>query len=91
MKFSEKHLNKIIKESIDKYLKETVVDKFTPYDERQAAINKAAIGRVGNPSYDNAEKADTAARNANYHSIDDWRANYKPKGISWQQYQKMLI
>ena len=91
MKFSEKRLNRVIKESIRDYLNEKVVDTFTPYSEEQAAINKAAIGHVGNPSYDNASKADTAARSANYHSYSNWVANYKPKGISWQQYQKMSI
>jgi hypothetical protein len=83
------NLDKIITEAINKVVKEAIVDKFTPYSPEQAKINKMGIGRMGNPSYDNAKKADTAARPVNYKSIDDWRANYKPKGITWSQYQKM--
>lgn len=89
MKFSEKRLNKIIKESIDNFLKEGVVDTFTDYTPKQAEINKAAIGRVGNPSYDNAKKADTAAKPTHYKSLQDWRENYKPKGVTWTQYMNM--
>lgn len=83
------NLDKIITEAINKVVKEAIVDKFTPYSPEQAKINKMGVGRMGNPSYDNAKKADTAARPVNYKSFDDWNANYKPKGITWSQYQKM--
>jgi len=83
------NIDKIITEAINKVVREAVVDRFTPYTPEEAKINKMGIGRMGNPSYDNAKKADTAARPVNYKSIDDWRANYKPKGITWSQYQKM--
>ena len=91
MRISEKRLNQVIKESINKVLREGVVDTFTPYSKEQAAINKAAIGNVGNPSYDAANKANTKAKNTNYHSYNDWVVNYKPKGISWAEYNSMEI
>ena len=83
------NIDKIITEAINKVVREAVVDKFTPYSPEQAKINKMGVGRMGNPSYDNAKKADTAARPVNYKSFDDWKANYKPKGITWSQYEKM--
>ena len=84
-------IDKIITESINDFIKENVVDKFTPYSKEQAAINKMGVGRMGNPSYNKANKADTAAKSAKYHSYNDWAANHKPKGISWADYQKMEI
>ena len=89
MKISENRLNTVIRESIEDFLRSQSVDSFTPYTEKEAAINKAAIGRAGNRSYDKAPKANTKPRNVSYHSYDDWKANYKPKGISWAEYNKM--
>ena len=83
------NIDKIIKETIDRFLKEDEVKQFTPYSKEQAAINKMGVGRMGNPSYDRAKKADTAAKPTKYHSLEDWRANYKPKGISWDDYQRI--
>lgn len=83
------NIDRIITEAINKVVREAVVDKFTPYTPEQAKINKMGIGRMGNPSYDNAKKADTAPRPVNYKSFEDWRTNYKPKGITWSQYEKM--
>ena len=91
MELNESVINKIIKETIDEYLNETEVKQFTPYSKEQAAINKMGIGRMGNPSYDRANKAPTAAKSIKYHSYNDWFKNYKPKGISWADYQKMEI
>ena len=90
------NIDRIITESINKVLAEAEWSEVHgsvggPYSKEQAAINKAAIGRVGNRSYDNAKKADTRAKNVNYHSYDDWKANYKPKGISWKEYNEMEI
>ena len=93
MKISEKRLNQVIKESINKVLAEAEWTEVhgsvgEPYDARQAAINKAAIGRVGNKSYDDAKKADTSAKHVKYHSYEDWKANHKPKGVSWKEYNE---
>ena len=89
MRLNESVINKVIKETIDKYLRETEVKQFTPYSKEQAAINKMGVGRMGNPSYDKAKKAPTAAKSAKYHSYNDWVANHKPNGVSWADYQKM--
>lgn len=85
------NIDKIITESINKVIEAKVVDTFTPYTPEQAKINKMGIGRMGNPSYDAVKKANTRAKNVNYHSYNDWKANYKPKGISWEEYDKMEI
>ena len=83
------NIDRIITESINKVIEAKVVDTFTPYTPEQAKINKMGIGRMGNPSYDASKKADTRAKNVNYHSYDDWKANYKPKGVSWKEYNEM--
>ena len=84
------NIDRIITEAINKVVKEAkIVNRFTDYSPEQAKINKMGVGRMGNPSYDNANKADTAPRPVNYKSLEDWRANYKPKGITWSQYEKM--
>lgn len=72
------NIDKIISESIEQFLKEGLVDKFTPYTPEEARINKAAIGHVGNPSYDNAEKANTSARSGHImRGYSDWSSNYR--------------
>ena len=72
------NIDKIITEAIENFLNEGLVDRFTPYTPEQAKINKAAIGRVGNPSYDNAKKADTSVRhNHIVRGYNDWSANYR--------------
>ena len=64
------NIDKIIEESINKVIRETVVDRFTPYTPEEAEQNKRGVGRMGNPSYDRAKKADTAAKPTKYHSIE---------------------
>lgn len=82
------NINRIITETINRYLREAkVVDKFTPYTPDEAEQNKRGIGRMGNPSYDKAKKADTSAKPVKYKSYDDWKNNYKPNGISWSEYK----
>jgi len=77
MRISEKRLNRIIKESMEDFFKRQSVDSFTPYSEKEAAINKAAIGNVGNPSYDNAPKANTAPREyGGYPTVGEWQEKY---------------
>ena len=46
------NIDKIIEESINKVIRETVVDRFTPYTPEEAEQNKRGVGRMGNPSYD---------------------------------------
>lgn len=84
-------IEQAIQESINEFLNENIVDKFTPYTPEQAKINKMGIGRMGNPSYDKANKAYTTANTVKYHSYNDWYENYKPKGVTWAEYQKMEI
>ena len=83
------NIDRIIKESIDKVIRENVVDKFTPYTPEEAEQNKRGLGRMGNPSYDNAKKASTSAKPVTYKSYQEWKTKYKPKGISWKEYQSM--
>jgi hypothetical protein len=66
MKINEKRLSQIIREAIDDVIEfgETKPTPSNmgggsvgePYDERQTAINRAAIGNVGNPSWNAFEK-----------------------------------
>ena len=76
-------LDRIITEAIDNFLKEEAEwaevhgSVGQPYSPEQARINKAAIGRVGNRSYDDAPKANTAVRgNFSYPSVQEWKAKY---------------
>lgn len=71
------NLDKIITEAINKVVKEAIVDKFTPYSPEQAKINKMGVGRMGNPSYDNAEKADISVKsNFSYPTPKEWEEKY---------------
>jgi hypothetical protein len=71
------NIDRIITEAINKVVKEAVVDKFTPYSPEQAKINKMGVGRMGNPSYDNAEKADTSVKsNFSYPTPKEWQEKY---------------
>lgn len=81
------NINRIITEAINDILNEKVVDKFTPYTPEEAEQNKRGIGRMGNPSYDNALKTNTSARPVTYKSYKDWKENYKPYGVSWSEYK----
>jgi hypothetical protein len=81
------NINRIITEAINDILNEKAVDKFTPYTPEEAEQNKRGIGRMGNPSYDKAKKADTSVKPVKYKSYDDWKNNYKPNGISWSEYK----
>ena len=78
MRISEKRLNRIIKESMEDFFRsQSSVDSFTPYSKKEAAINKAAIGHVGNPSYDNAPKANTEPREyGGYPTVGEWKEKY---------------
>ena len=81
------NINRIITEAINDILNEKAVDKFTPYTPDEAEQNKRGIGRMGNPSYDKAKKANTSARPVTYKSYNDWKENYKPYGVSWSEYK----
>ena len=71
------NIDRIITEAINKAVREAVVDKFTPYTPEQAKINKMGIGRMGNPSYDNAKKADTSVKsNFSYPTPKEWKEKY---------------
>ena len=71
------NIDKIITEAINKVVREAVVDKFTPYSPEQAKINKMGVGRMGNPSYNNAEKADTSVKsNFSYPTPKEWQEKY---------------
>lgn len=71
------NIDRIITESINKIIEAKVVDTFTPYTPEQAKINKMGIGRMGNPSYDAAKKADTSPRDYGIiRGYNDWKANF---------------
>ena len=72
------NIDKIITEAINKVVKEAkIVNRFTDYSPEQAKINKMGVGRMGNPSYDNAEKADTSVKsNFSYPTPKEWKEKY---------------
>ena len=72
------NIDKIITEAINKVVKEAkMVDRFTPYTPEEARINKMGVGRMGNPSYDNAPKADTSVKNTfSYPTPKEWKEKY---------------
>jgi len=70
------NIDKIIAESIKKVIRETEVKQFTPYTEKEAINNKRGIGRMGNPSYDNAKKADTKPKDYVLRGYKDYKDNY---------------
>lgn len=79
------NIDKIISESINDFVNEVVVNKFNPYTPEEARINKLGIGRMGNPSYDSAVKADTSMkRNFERPTYEEWKTKYPQ--MSYREY-----
>lgn len=79
------NIDKIITESINSFVNEIVVDRFTPYTPEQAKINKMGIGRMGNPSYDNAVKANTSVKKEFIRpTYEEWKTKYP--NMSYSEY-----
>lgn len=80
-------IDKIIRESIDEFLSEGLVDKFTPYSPEEAKVNHdAALGKGINsrPLED---------RNKSYGDFMAWKKEgiakgVPPKELSWANYVK---
>ena len=80
-------IDKIITESINEFLKEGLVDNFTPYTPEQAKINKEAILGQGQNNRSLGE------RNRSYGDFIAWRREQIANGVpsveaSWSNYIK---
>ncbi len=80
-------IDKIITESINEFLKEGLVDNFTPYTPEQAKINKEAMLGQGQNNRPLGE------RNRSYGDFIAWRREQIANGVpsveaSWSNYIK---
>jgi hypothetical protein len=80
-------IDKIITESINEFLKEGLVDNFTPYTPEQAKINKEAMLGQGQNNRPLGE------RNRSYGNFIAWRREQIANGVpsveaSWSNYIK---
>jgi len=81
------NIDKIITEEINKFLREGLVDKFTPYTPEEAEQNRAAM--LGKGQNDRP----LADRNRSYGDFIAWRKEQIENGVpsveaSWDNYIK---
>ena len=88
MKISDKRIRQIIREEIN------ALDFFKNLNSQSKPLtgwdSSTKMDRM-NPGNAARSKGTIPTKDFRIHTVEDWRENYKPKGISYQQYLKIEL
>ena len=88
MKITSKRISEIIREEVN------ALDFFNDLNSRSNSLTpwdaSTKMERM-QPSNASRSNGSMGAREVKYHSYLDWVQNYKPQGISYQQYREMEL
>ena len=85
---TNKRISEIIREEVD------ALDFFQGLNSRSNSLTPWDVDTKMDrmqPSNAMRSKGTMAPRDVHYHSYQDWVRNYKPQGISYQQYREMEL
>ena len=88
MILSEERIHRVLMETLDDTVKE-----FEKINSRHPLTpwNPATKMERMKPGNAARSKGTIPSKDFRIHSYDDWKANYKPQGISWEEYKNMEI